>query len=160
MRIVIGAIGRLKAGPESQLCARYRDRFDATARQLGLGRIELIELPESRASRAPDRCADEAARLLQKLPSDRFTVVLDETGTTTDSPTFASWIAHNRDNGAAAISFLIGGPDGHGAAIGETADKTLNFGQMTLPHGLARVVLFEQLYRAATILSGHPYHRS
>jgi len=88
------------------------------------------------------------------------TVALDEHGRSLSSEAFAQWIAERRDGGAKTLAFLIGGPDGHSTEALKPATLKLSLGTMTLPHGLARVVLAEQLYRAATILAGHPYHRA
>ena len=104
---------------------------------------------------APIQLSPPAARGKQQ----RLVVCLDETGKGLSSTALTDWIRLRRDQGVASIAFLIGGPDGHGAAVRERADLTLSLGAMTWPHGLARVLLLEQLYRAATILAGHPYHR-
>jgi 23S rRNA (pseudouridine1915-N3)-methyltransferase len=87
-------------------------------------------------------------------------VVLEPTGKSLTSEAFAAFLRDTRDGGAKTCLFLIGGPDGHGESVLTTASLKLSLGALTLPHGLARVVLVEQLYRAATILSGHPYHRA
>lgn len=160
MRITIAAIGRLKAGPETDLAKRYAKRFDGSGRALGLGPIHVQELPESRDGNDAVRKQDEATRLLAKVGSDATLLALDEHGRNRDSSTFADWLAKYRDDGTAEVAFLIGGPDGHGEAVLSAARETISLSAMTLPHGLARVVLLEQLYRAATILSGHPYHRA
>ena len=160
MRITILAIGRMKSGPETELAKRYMKRFDGTARALGFNAINVVELPESRDGNAAVRKQDEAARLLAKAGSDVTLIALDEYGRSQSSADFAHMLARYRDDGAAEMVFLIGGPDGHGEAALAAARETLALGAMTLPHGLARVVVLEQLYRAATILSGHPYHRA
>lgn len=102
---------------------------------------------------------DESQRLLSKL-GDTALVILDERGKSLTSDAFAAFLRRRRDSGSNALAFVIGGPDGHGTPIRERASDTLSFGAMTMPHGLARVLLAEQLYRAATIISGHPYHRA
>ena len=160
MRITIVAVGRIKAGPEIDLAERYTKRFGGTARALGLGAIMIHELPESRDGSASVRKQDEAGRLLAKAGGDAILVALDEHGSNPTSSAFADMVAKYRDDGAAEMVFLIGGPDGHGAPVLSAARETIALGAMTLPHGLARVVLLEQLYRTATILSGHPYHRA
>jgi len=160
MRITIAAIGRLKAGPETDLAKRYAKRFDGSGRSLGLGPILIHELPESRDGSDAVRKQDEANRLLAKIADDAVLVVLDEHGRNRNSPAFADLIAKYRDDGTAELSFMIGGPDGHGEPVLTAARETISLSAMTLPHGLARVVLLEQLYRTATILSGHPYHRA
>lgn len=160
MRLVIAAVGRLKDGPERQLFERYRERLAGKGRALGWGRLDVIEIPESRAPDSDGRKADEAARLLAKTSEAATKVVLDENGRELTSESFAAFLRDRREAGIASIAFLIGGPDGHGSAALAGADLKLSLGKMTLPHMLVRVVLAEQLYRAATILTGHPYHRS
>lgn len=160
MRLAIVAVGRLKEGPERALYLKYAKRIDEAGRGIALGPLTLSEVPEARQAGAAQRRADEAGRLLASAESADLTVVLDEGGKTFGSEAFARFLAARRDEGRRAAAFLIGGPDGHGDAVRAKAQLTLSLGPMTLPHGLARIVLAEQLYRAATILSGHPYHRS
>jgi 23S rRNA (pseudouridine1915-N3)-methyltransferase len=157
MRLSIVAIGRLKDGPERDLYLKYAKRIDEAGRGVALGPLALSELPEAKQAGTNQRRADEAARL---VASADFTILLDETGKTLGSEAFARLLGQRRDEGRRAVAFLIGGPDGHGTAARDHADVVLSLGLMTLPHGLARIVLAEQLYRAATILSGHPYHRA
>lgn len=159
MRVLLAAVGRLKEPEEREIVARYAKRFDQTGRALGLGPLVFVELPESRAVTAAERKNDEAQRLLKAAGSAGLKIALDVEGRSHPSEAFAKLIAKHRDGGAKSAAFLIGGPDGHGDAALQAADVKLSLGAMTLPHGLARVVLVEQLYRAATILAGHPYHR-
>lgn len=159
MRLHIACIGRLKAGPESDLFDRYADRIAKAGRAVSIGPLSVIELPESRAQRPAERKAEEARGLLAALPSGAVAVALDETGRTLDSPAFAARLGNWRDAGTADLAFVIGGPDGHGAAVLDAARLTLALGPMTWPHQLVRSLLAEQVYRAITILSGHPYHR-
>jgi 23S rRNA (pseudouridine1915-N3)-methyltransferase len=159
MRVLIAAVGRLKQGPERELFAHYVARAEAAGRTLGLSPLSVIEVPESKAATAPIRCRDEAAALLAKLPSPHKLVCLDRNGKAMTSEAFAGGLATFRDEGVRALAFLIGGADGLGPEALKQAGLTLSLGPMTLPHGLARIVLAEQLYRATTILSGHPYHR-
>jgi len=159
MRFIVAAIGRLKDA-EHALCERYAKRFDAAGRPLGLGPLKISELNESRAATADARKADEASRLVKAAGTASALVVLDESGKTLSSPAFATWIAQHRDGGCRTLAFLVGGPDGHGSEAVSGAALKLSLGPMTLPHGLARAVLIEQLYRATTILAGHPYHRA
>lgn len=159
MRVTLVAIGRLKDGPERELFDRYWQRLDALGRRLSLSPCTLVELPESRASSAESRSDDEAQRLLSKIGDSRV-ILLDERGKSLTSEAFAALLRRHRDAGASSLAFAIGGPDGNGAQIRTRATEVLSFGAMTMPHGLARVVLAEQLYRAATIISGHPYHRA
>ena len=159
MRLIVAAVGRLKDA-ERDLCERYQKRFDAAGRALGLGPLSICELSESRAASAVARKAEEAARLLKAAAPATARVVLDEGGKALASEAFAKWLAQTRDGGCKGLAFLIGGPDGHGPEAAQGAALKLSLGAMTLPHGLARAVLVEQLYRATTILSGHPYHRA
>ncbi len=159
MRLIVAAVGRLKDA-ERELCERYAKRLDTAGRGLGLGPLSISELAESRAAEATARKADEAARLLKAASAAEVRVALDEGGRALSSQAFAQWMAQTRDGGCKAMAFLIGGPDGHGPAALEGAAFKLSLGPLTLPPGLARAVLIEQLYRAATILSGHPYHRA
>jgi 23S rRNA (pseudouridine1915-N3)-methyltransferase len=159
MRVAIAAVGRLKAGPERELFARYWDRLDGLGRKLALVPLHLTELPESRASSPDARRAEEASKLLAGLGVGDV-ILLDAGGRSVTSEAFAADLLRRRDAGVAGVTFLIGGPDGHGAAAKAKAASVLSLGAMTLPHGLARVVLAEQLYRAATLMAGHPYHRA
>jgi 23S rRNA (pseudouridine1915-N3)-methyltransferase len=159
MRLIVAAVGRLKDA-ERDLYGRYAKRFDAGGRSLGLGPLQLTEIGESRAATPDLRKDDEAQRLLKAASAAEVTVALDEEGRAVSSEAFAQWLAERRDGGAKAMAFLIGGPDGHGKGVLDAAALKLSLGAMTLPHGLARIVLAEQLYRAATILAGHPYHRA
>jgi 23S rRNA (pseudouridine1915-N3)-methyltransferase len=160
MRLSIIAIGRLKDGPERELYLRYSKRIDEAGRGVALGPLTLTEFPEARQASAKQRQADEAARLAGAASDADFVVALDETGKALGSEAFARWLGALRDEGRRTLAFLIGGADGHGAAAIERAGLKLSLGPMTLPHGLARIVLAEQLYRATTILAGHPYHRA
>lgn len=159
MKIDILAVGRLKDDAELAIVDRYLKRFDAMGRSKGLGPCRVTDFAESRAADAESRKAQEAGRLLQAAANCHL-IVLDVTGQTMSSEAFAQHLATLADRGTKACAFLIGGPDGHGADVLAQAGLRLSLGAMTLPHGLARVVLAEQLYRAATILAGHPYHRA
>ena len=159
MRLTIAAIGRMKAGPEKDLAGRYLDRLAKTGGPLGLDYQGLLEYPESRAGSAPERKREEAARLVGALPPDAARIVLDERGKTLSSEDFAALIARLRDEGRRDLALLIGGPDGHDADLRTAADASISLGRMTFPHQIARILVAEQLYRAATILAGHPYHR-
>ena len=158
MRVLITAVGRLKDGAETVLVGRYVERL--APRIAGLGPIAISEIPETRQSSAAARKADEAERLLRAAAKADYRIALDERGKALSSDAFAKVLGRKRDDGIAMLAFLVGGPDGHGKAANDGADLTLSLGPMTLPHGLARAVLAEQIYRAATILSGHPYHRA
>ncbi len=158
MKVTVATIGRLKAGPEREIFGRFLARAEAAGRRLGLS-FTFRESPESRASSPDARKDQEAAALLAGIPAGVPLIALDEAGKSLDSPAFAARIATWRDGGKEEIAFVIGGADGLGPAILARADLRLAFGAMTWPHQLARIMLAEQLYRAVTILSGHPYHR-
>jgi 23S rRNA (pseudouridine1915-N3)-methyltransferase len=159
MRILLAAIGRLKDAGEKDLFARYAERLDGIGRGVAFGPLRVVELPESRAASAEARKADEAQRLLEASAGADVRVALDARGKLMTSENFAAWLRNRRDGGVGALAFLLGGPDGHGPDVLATTALTLSLGPLTLPHGLARVVVVEQLYRAATMLAGHPYHR-
>lgn len=158
MKIAILAVGRLKAGPERELFERYFDRAAAVGRRLGLS-FALNEFPESRAASGETRKEREAETILAKSRRDAVLIALDERGRALDSAAFAERLRAWRDGGKGEVTVAIGGPDGLGEAVLAGADLRLALGAMTWPHQLVRIMLAEQLYRAVTILSGHPYHR-
>jgi 23S rRNA (pseudouridine1915-N3)-methyltransferase len=160
MRLIVATVGRLKDGPERELFEKYRDRFAPLAKRLGLAPVAWHELPESRADTVAKRREGEGAALLKLVRDAQFIIALDERGKALSSEAFAKSLAKARDGGTAAAGILIGGPDGLSDAVRGAANLTVAFGAVTLPHMLARIVLAEQLYRAATILTGHPYHRA
>lgn len=159
MRIAVFAVGRMKKGPEQELGERYFQRFRKAAAPLGFTFSGVRELAESRHPAAQGRRQEESAALLCELGHDACLIVLDERGETVTSPAFAEKIARWRDEGRRSLLIALGGPDGHAEDVRQRADLIVSFGSMTWPHQLARIMLAEQLYRAATILSGHPYHR-
>lgn len=159
MRLDVLAVGRLKAGPERDLVKRYHDRLTGVARPLGFSGPRVVELSESAARRDADRKSEEAQALLAQLAPGGRVVLFDEGGRSIDSRKFAAILAEWRDSGVPAAGFVIGGADGLGEALRARGDLVLAFGGMTMPHQIVRVLVMEQLYRAATILSGHPYHR-
>lgn len=158
MRIAIAAIGRMKDGPERVLAARYLERAIGAGKPLGLTGFAIVELPESRAGSAAARKAEEAKALRAALP-EGLVVALDERGKSITSDTFASQLGRWRDDGRPAVGFVIGGADGIDPGFVQAADLVVSFSPMVWPHQLVRIMLAEQLYRATTILSGHPYHR-
>lgn len=159
MKITIHAVGRMKAGPEKDLAARYLDRFARSGPALGLEFAGLTEIAESRAAGATERGREEADRLFSTMDEKAALVLLDERGKNLTSPNFAERLAGLRDEGRRLTVFAIGGPDGHEQRLRDRATLTWSFGALTWPHQMARIMLAEQLYRATTILSGHPYHR-
>jgi len=159
MRIAIHAVGRMKAGPERDLAARYLDRFAKSGPAIGLDWAGLTEIAESRAQAASQRKAEEGRALLT-VSDGAALILLDETGKNFSSEQFANRLGTLRDGGQRTAMFAIGGADGHDPDIRSRAELTLSFGAATWPHQMVRIMLAEQLYRAATILSGHPYHRA
>jgi 23S rRNA (pseudouridine1915-N3)-methyltransferase len=160
MRLVVIAVGRLKQGPERELAARYRERFEETGRKLGFRGLEIHEIPESRARDAATRINEEAAAISAQIPEKSVLVALDERGESIDSAAFARHLARWRDQSVANTLFLIGGADGLSPDLRRKAKLRVAFGAATWPHQIVRVMLLEQIYRAATILAGHPYHRA
>jgi 23S rRNA (pseudouridine1915-N3)-methyltransferase len=160
MRLLVAAVGRLKSGPERDLADRYRDRAAKTGRSIALHPVDLVEVPESRAARAPDRMAEEAAALAKVIPAGAVRIVLDSRGSALTSEALAEHLARWRDAARPAACLLIGGADGLADNLKTNHDLALSFGAATWPHQLVRIMLLEQLYRATTILSGHPYHRA
>ncbi|MDH7798316.1 MULTISPECIES: 23S rRNA (pseudouridine(1915)-N(3))-methyltransferase RlmH [unclassified Beijerinckia] len=159
MKIILAAVGRLKNGPERELCARYLERAQASARGVALTGVEMKEIDEGRARRVEDRKAEEARVLAGLITDGARLIVLDERGRPQSSAEFAADIGRARDDGMPAYVFVIGGPDGIDPDLRARAHKVIAFGAMTWPHQLVRIMAAEQIYRAITILAGHPYHR-
>jgi 23S rRNA (pseudouridine1915-N3)-methyltransferase len=160
MRLIVIAIGRMKQGPERELADRYRERFDDTGRKLGFRGLEIQEIPESRARDAATRIAEEANAIAAAIPEKSVLVALDERGENVDSTVFSRHLARWRDQGTGSTMFMIGGADGLSPELRRKAALRIAFGSATWPHQMVRIMLLEQLYRAATILAGHPYHRN
>jgi 23S rRNA (pseudouridine1915-N3)-methyltransferase len=159
MRLIVAAVGRLKRGAERALFEKYRDRLQAAGKPLGIAAITWHEVLESPAPAAAKRRAEEGAALLKAARHADVVIALDEKGKMLTSHAFAQLIGAIRDEGAKTLGLLIGGADGLAPEIASRTRANVSFGAITLPHQLARIVLAEQLYRAATILAGHPYHR-
>ncbi len=155
MKLHLCAVGRLRAGPERDLCTDYVTRFNRTGRALGLGPLTIHEVEDRKGG----GMKAEAALLRKAIPAGAVICVLDERGRQMTSPDFAGKLADWRDQGRQDLALVIGGADGIDAALRRDADMALSLGKMVWPHMLARVMLTEQLYRAATILAGTPYHR-
>ena len=155
MRVHIIAVGRLRAGPEKDLVDDYLTRFDRTGRSMGLGPARVVEVDDRKGG----GMSAEAALLRRAIPDGALLAVMDERGRMESSPDFAARLAGWRDQGRGDLALVIGGADGIDPALRAEADFALSFGKMVWPHMLVRVMLAEQLYRAASILSGAPYHR-
>ena len=160
MRLVVAAVGRLKQGPERELATAYCKRLTVVGRPLGLRNIDVIEIRESRAQDAERRRVEESIALANVVPEGAVVALLDQRGENLDSAALAGLLRKWRAEDRAAACFIIGGADGLAASLVERAQVHLAFGAATWPHQLVRIMLLEQLYRAGTILSGHPYHRA
>lgn len=156
MRVHICAVGRMRAGPERELIDDYLARCGRTGRALGLGPVTVHEVEDKKGGGQEA----EAALLLRAIPKGALICALDERGRVMSSPDFAAKLGNWRDQGVADLAFVIGGADGIAKSLRSQVDYKLSFGAMVWPHMLARVMLSEQLYRAATILAGGPYHRT
>jgi 23S rRNA (pseudouridine1915-N3)-methyltransferase len=151
VRLWLAAVGRARPGPETDLYQGYAARLQPS--------LQLREVEEKRRLSPPERKAREAEPLLGAVPGGAMLVALDETGRSMGSREFAIKLGRWRDEGVADLAFLVGGADGHGEAVRSRAGLLLSLGPMTWPHMLVRVLLAEQLWRAQSILAGHPYHR-
>ncbi|MET3522495.1 MULTISPECIES: 23S rRNA (pseudouridine(1915)-N(3))-methyltransferase RlmH [unclassified Mesorhizobium] len=160
MKITVHAVGRMKAGPERELADRYFERFARSGPAVGLEYAGLVEIAEGRAQTANERRREEGQKLQTMLQQGTALILLDERGRSFSSEEFAGRLGLLRDSGRKALVIAIGGADGHDQSLRDQADLVVSFGALTWPHQLVRVMLGEQLYRAATILAGHPYHRS
>ncbi len=159
MQLIVGCIGRLKGGPEAEIASRYEKRIAQSGRQLGLTGPKIIELPEGRSAESAQRKLDEANRLKQKLPARTVLVAFDERGKPMTSRDFSRIVQECAGKGVSDLAFLIGGADGLDPDFRGEADHILSFGRLTIPHQLVRILVMEQIYRATTILTNHPYHR-
>jgi 23S rRNA (pseudouridine1915-N3)-methyltransferase len=160
MRVIVAAVGRLKQGAERELAAAYCKRAEAIGRSAGLRQVEIIEIRESRARDPERRRTEESIAIANLLPEDAVIIVFDQAGENIDSPGLAALLQKCRQDNRAAVCFIIGGPDGITQSLRGRAKYVLAFGSTTWPHQLVRIMLLEQLYRAGTILAGHPYHRT
>jgi 23S rRNA (pseudouridine1915-N3)-methyltransferase len=147
MRLI--AVGRLRAGPEAEIFARYAGRLRPG--------LTVAEITEARGSPA-EISRREGEALLAALRPGEYAVALDVAGAALSSEAFAAWLEGMRTAGRVP-AFLIGGAEGLSAAVLARADHCLSLGPLIWPHFLVRVLLAEQLYRAQSIVVGHPYHR-
>ncbi|WP_108819896.1 23S rRNA (pseudouridine(1915)-N(3))-methyltransferase RlmH [Pseudovibrio sp. Alg231-02] len=160
MKVTIACVGKMKAGAEKDMLERYLDRARKAGRSVGITSVSVVEFSESRAARTSDRKDEEAQLLLNALPSGAILIALDEHGKALSSEAFAKKLGGWADQGISDMVLAIGGADGHGQALLQRADLKLALGSMTWPHQLVRILCGEQIYRAITILTGHPYHRA
>lgn len=155
MRVHLVAVGRMRSGPERTLVEDYVTRFDRTGRALGLGPLTEHEVEDKKGG----GMEAEGELIARAIPAGALLVTMDERGRVMSSPDFADVLARWRDAGRQDVAFVIGGADGIAPSLRARADFSVSFGAMVWPHMLVRVMLAEQLYRAATILAGSPYHR-
>jgi 23S rRNA (pseudouridine1915-N3)-methyltransferase len=160
MRVVVAAVGRLKQGPERELAERYRKRAADAGRSAGLSAVDIVEIRESRAGDAARRMLEESIAVANLIPERAVTVILDARGESLSSDAFAGQLREWRRQDNSAVVFIIGAADGLAPNLKEKASLAIAFGAATWPHQLIRIMLLEQLYRAVTILAGHPYHRA
>jgi len=159
MRITVAAVGRGRGAAEQGLCDLFWERAAVLGPKLGISKLDFVIADVSREPFALKRMEEEAAKLARRLPAPSHRVALDEAGRALSSEAFASHLARLRDRGCRDLVFLIGGPDGLAPSLKDAAQERLAFGPQTWPHLMVRAMLAEQIYRALTILSGHPYHR-
>jgi 23S rRNA (pseudouridine1915-N3)-methyltransferase len=160
MRLWVFAVGSARGSSEGALCDEYRERAVKLGRNIGFTAVNIEELAIAKARDVKTRMADEAQRLASRLPDGAHIVLLDAKGKGMTSEEFADMLGALRDAGTRDLVFVIGGPDGLASLPGKKAGRSLAFGPQTWPHLLVRALLTEQLYRAMTILAGHPYHRA
>ena len=152
MDLLIVAVGRCREPAIVTLVDEYRRRCAWVLR--------VREVTTKGGAPGRQQAEAEAERLLALVPEGAVIVALDERGQDMPSEAFAGRLGRWRDEGQRAVAFLIGGADGLAPLARERAHLLLSLGRMTWPHMLVRVMLAEQLYRATTILAGHPYHRA
>ena len=160
MKLILAAVGRLKAGPERELFDRYAKRASSLASSVGLSGFAVREFDESRARTVEERRAADARALIDAAGRDAFICALDERGAAIASAAWATEIARARDAGRATYAVVVGGPDGLDPELRVAARSMVAFGALTWPHQLVRVMAAEQIYRCFTIMAGHPYHRA
>ena len=153
MKISILCIGRLGASPEAKLAADWSERASLSGRAHGLGPVEVVEVEPRKPGRS-----FEGDALLDRI-GDAHVIACDEHGRSLTSRQFTHELGRLRDDGVRRLIFAIGGADGLDARVLAAAASRLAFGAQTWPHALVRAMLAEQIYRAATLMAGTPYHR-
>ena len=160
MRLSVVAVGHARGTPEGTLTDLFLDRAAKMGRNMGFMAVAAEEVAVSKLREARARMEDEAERLSARVADGAHVVLLDARGKGMTSEAFADMLGALRDAGTRDIAFVIGGPDGLAPLPGKKSGRSLAFGPQTWPHLLVRAMLAEQLYRALTILAGHPYHRA
>lgn len=159
MRILVAAVGRLKQGPERELAERYLKRAAQAGRTVGIRSVETVEIRESRARDAARRMIEESIAIASIVPADSVSLILDARGENVSSASLAGRLQGWRGENVPGLAFIIGSHDGLAPSLRGRARLAIAFGTATWPHQLVRVMLLEQIYRAITLLAGHPYHR-
>src|SRR5215510_11478053 len=159
MRLHIIAVGFSRGTLEGPLSEDFVGRAQQLGRRLGFPSVTCEEIAVSKDRDVKKRMTDEAERLAKRIPDGAHIILLDAKGKGLTSEDFADMLGALRDAGTKDLAFIIGGPDGLTAWPGKRAGRSLAFGPQTWPHLLVRAMLSEQIYRALTILAGHPYHR-
>lgn len=154
MHVSLITVGKLKRGPEKDLADDYADRFAKTGAGLGFRSFKIIEVASGGGLDA------EGERIAAKVPDGAKAIRLDEFGPQLTSKALSKDLAKRRDSGLPHLCFLIGGAEGYSDAIRAAYPETLALGPQTWPHRLVRVMICEQLYRAASLLAGTPYHKA
>ena len=160
MRLLVLAVGHARGTSEAALTEDFIGRAKAFGKRLGFSSVAIEEVTVSKLREARGRIADEGERLAGRIPDGAHVISLDAKGKGMTSEAFAEMLAAMRDAGARDLVFLIGGPDGLNPGPSVKAGRSLAFGPQTWPHLMVRAMLSEQIYRALTILAGHPYHRA
>jgi 23S rRNA (pseudouridine1915-N3)-methyltransferase len=160
MRLSVIAVGSMRGCPEGALVEDFIHRAMQMGRNMGFPAVEVEEVPVSRARDVKSRMAEEADKLTARVPPGAHIVLLDARGKGMTSEDFAEMLGALRDAGTKNLCFVVGGPDGLAPLPGKKPGRSLAFGPQTWPHLLVRAMLAEQIYRAMTILAGHPYHRA
>ena len=160
MRLTVLAVGHARGTSEGALVDDYIHRAAQMGRNMGFPAVAVEEVPVSKARDVKSRMAEEAEKLAARVPAGAHIVLLDARGKGMTSEDFADMLGVLRDTGTKDLCFVIGGPDGLNPLPGKRAGRSLAFGPQTWPHLLVRAMLAEQVYRALTILAGHPYHRA
>ena len=160
MRLHIIAVGFGRGTQEAALAEDFIGRAAQIGKRLGISAVLREEVAVSKDRDVKKRKSDEAERLSRRVPDGAHIILLDAKGKGMTSEDFAEMLGALRDAGTRDLAFVIGGPDGLAPLPGKRAGRSLAFGPQTWPHLLVRAMLSEQIYRALTILAGHPYHRA
>jgi 23S rRNA (pseudouridine1915-N3)-methyltransferase len=160
MRLTILAVGHSRGTSEGALSDDFLHRALMMGRNMGFPSVAVEEVAVSKVRDAKSRMAEEAVKLSARVPAGAHIVLLDAKGKGMTSEDFAEMLGAMRDAASKDLCFVIGGPDGLAPLEGKRAGRSLAFGPQTWPHLLVRAMLAEQIYRAMTILAGHPYHRA